>query len=87
MSDPKQISLFENEAISSPSRHIEYVSPLPDLLDEYAEAVCTALEQGDKQTHLCNIEVMNGFAMFVKVIVRIQEKHLNRRNQLCYAEK
>lgn len=81
MSEPEQIELFDTNA-GRVQRQRVYVPPEADEIDQYAEGVCRRLVQDDEQTRN---ELIRGFATFMKVIVRINAKHLNKGAELCPA--
>ena len=59
--------------------HCIYISPSDDAMDAYAQAVCDALEQkfGNPNSE-SQTEFVRGFSNFIKVVNRIQVKHLNK---------
>lgn len=74
MKQRKQLGLFDPSA-SNKKRQQVYIPPEPDELDRYAERVCQGMQQQDsKPQH----DLIRGFSTFMKLVVRIQAKHLNK---------
>jgi hypothetical protein len=77
MNEPKQLSTLEAKPTDQ-TRPIEYVPPSPDTIRQYAHAVCRRLYvQNESEPNFT--EFFQEFTAFVRVIVRIQTKYLNRR--------
>ena len=79
MSKPKQAKQFEDIA-GHARRQVEYVPPEPQLVDQFAEDVCSRLAK--KGSNACSDpEVVDGFAEFLNHIVRVAAKNLNRDSE------
>jgi hypothetical protein len=60
------------------AKRIKYVPPPPEVVRRYAIGVCQKLgEEGD--VSFSTSEVVQGFSEFMSVLVRIQERLLNRQ--------
>ncbi len=56
-----------------------YIRPSDAVVDAYAQAVSDALEQRFGTAHdYEKAEFIRGFSNFIKVVTRIQVKHLNK---------
>ena len=60
------------------TRQVEYVPPSADTIRRYAHAVSRQLAKNTVSTAGFT-ELFQGFSEFVTVLVRIQTKHMNRR--------
>jgi hypothetical protein len=76
MNEPTQLPLLEEQTIQMRSPSIRYVPPTPDELDQYADQLCCQMEQSREQ--LPSIELIQGFATFIKTVVKIKTKALNK---------
>ena len=59
---------------SQKEARIEYIPPASDRVEAYGQQVCHGL--GDE---FAEPEVVQGFTQFVKVVIRIAERHLNSK--------
>jgi len=82
MSEPDQIASFDDQPKDRLQRQVVYVPPTPDAIDHYAYAVCKQLGQGDDEQRR-NTAFVREFASFMKVVVRITAKHLNKGADVC----
>lgn len=54
-----------------------YEPPDDRQIERYARAVCERFAQQQNDETLCSSEIVNGFATFLKVLMRIEAKHRN----------
>lgn len=55
-----------------------YEPPDDKQIERFAKAVCERFAQHQKDETIRSSEVVNGFALFLKVILRIEAKHRNQ---------
>ena len=60
------------------TNQVLYFAPKPEAIEKYARFVCNALAERHGEEYR-KTEIVNGFTNFVKVVVRIHAKHLNRQ--------
>jgi hypothetical protein len=78
MTELKQPNSHKSTSIQSTGNCI-YISPSDNVVDAYAQAVCDALEQKfGNPANDQKAEFIRGFSNFIKVVNRIQVKHLNK---------
>lgn len=58
-------------------REVTYIPPEHEVLEMYAQSVCDALRKREGDENYRH-EVTRGFTEFIKTIVQIQTKYLNR---------
>ena len=76
MSELKQIELFDRK-LGHGNRQYVYIPPEADTIDKYCEFVCRRIGQGSDDEQLPN-DMLRGFSTFMKMVVKIKAKHLNR---------
>lgn len=77
MREPQQLPLIKMELPPCVGRPVEYVPPAPKQVDEYVQAVCKELTSKNG-TNYCDTDFVPGLTTFMRVILSIQTKHLNR---------
>lgn len=61
---------------SSPSNQVVYSAPAPEVIETFARQVCRELG-----TEYMDLEIVEGFSAFLKVLAVIQAKHLTKQGQ------
>jgi hypothetical protein len=77
MNEPKVSDTAKLNHSPQATRPVEYVPPQLEVIDTYVQKVCKQLTRHNGEDY-CDTDFVHGLTTFMKLVVSIQIRHLNR---------